>query len=164
MALLSSDKILEMLPSLFELNLNNAVDIYRKLEKIFAFDEGFIYFANPDSLQLKSSYKKHANYELDKVFPISGEVKKFVFDKKGKICSQTDDFVDVIELKGSRQNSFLVSKISIRSTVFGVVVLSKREDNFFSQEDLFILNSVSSILSYVFARAENSVELNSWFF
>ena len=156
MALLSSDKILEMLPSLFELNLNNAVDIYRKLEKIFAFDEGFIYFANPDSLQLKSSYKKHANYELDKVFPISGDVKKFVFDKKGKICSQTDDFVDVIELKGSRQNSFLVSKISIRSTVFGVIVLSKREDNFFSQEDLFILNSVSSILSYVLKDAELS--------
>lgn len=156
MALLSSDKILRLLPSLFELNLNNSVDVFKKLEKILAFDEGFIYYANPDSLQLKSSYKQHANYELEQTFAISGEVKNFIFNKNGKVCTQDDKLIETIELKGSRQGSFIVSKISIRSTVFGIIVLSKREANFYTFEDLSILESVASILSYVLKDAELS--------
>ena len=58
MTLLSPEKIIEYLPCLFETNLKGQVDIFKKLEKILIFDEGFIYFANPDSLQLKYSYKK----------------------------------------------------------------------------------------------------------
>lgn len=57
MALLSSEKILKLVPSLFETDINNSADVFRKLEKILIFDEGFIYFLNPDSLQLKYTYK-----------------------------------------------------------------------------------------------------------
>ena len=73
MALISADKIVEYLPSLFETDLNGEVDIFRKLEKILCFDEGFIYFANPDSLQLKYSYKKHKDYKIESVFDLKKE-------------------------------------------------------------------------------------------
>ena len=58
MPLLSPDKILKFLPSLFELNLSSdkaGIEIFRKLEKLLIFDEGFIFYTNPDSLQLKNS-------------------------------------------------------------------------------------------------------------
>jgi len=55
MALLSSEEILKLVPSLFDLDLER--DIFRKLEKVLIFDEGFIYYANPDSLHLIKSLK-----------------------------------------------------------------------------------------------------------
>lgn len=156
MALLTPDEILKLLPSLFEVDMSSGVNIFRKLEKVFIFDEGFIYYANPDSLQLKFSYKKHSNYEIDKVFPISGTIKDFVFKKDGKITDGDDKLVETMELKGSRQNSYLVSKIFIKSTVFGIIVLSKREENFYSKQDLEALNTLSAIISYLLKDSELS--------
>lgn len=154
--LLSTDKILEYIPELFQTNLKGEVDIFRKLEKVLIFDEGFIYFANPESLQLKYSYKNHKGYELETVFPLNKKLKEFVFSKEGKIFSDDDDLVSAIELKGSRQNSYIVSKLNIKSTVFGLIVLSKREKDFYKKEDLFALNACSSILSYVLKDQELS--------
>ena len=156
MALLTSDEILKLLPSLFEVDMSSGVNIFRKLEKVFIFDEGFIYYANPDSLQLKFSYKKHSNYEIDKVFPISGTIKDFVFKKDGKITDGDDKLVETMELKGSRQNSYLVSKIFIKSTVFGIIALSKREENFYKTQDLDALNTLSAVISYLLKDAELS--------
>ena len=159
MPLLSPDKILKFLPSLFELNLSSdkaGIEIFRKLEKLLIFDEGFIFYTNPDSLQLKYSYKKHANYCIDKVFPFGSEHKKFIFSKDGKLCNQKDSIVKLIELTGSRLNSFIISKISIKSTVFGMVILAKREESYYKTEDLDALNAASSILSYIIKDLELS--------
>ena len=132
MPILTPEKILKLVPTLFEINLNSSntgVNIFRKLEKMLVFDEGFIYFVNPDSLQLKYSYKKHANYEIEKTFQMSKELKEFIFAKDGDVFNDEAELINAIELQGSRQKSYLVSKISIKSTVFGIIVLSKREEN-----------------------------------
>ena len=50
------EQTLKLIPSLFEINLNtdkSGVLIFEKLSKILDFDEAFIYFLNPESLQLK---------------------------------------------------------------------------------------------------------------
>ena len=154
MALLTSDKILKLVPSLFEIDLNSGVNIFRKLEKILIFDEGFIYYANPDSLQLKYSYKNHSNYDLETTFKLNTELKKFIFSKNGKLCGDNDNLIETIELKGSRQKSYIISKIFLKSTVFGIIVLSKREENFYSEEDLSILDAISAILSYLLKDVE----------
>lgn len=156
MALLTSDKILKLIPSLFETDLNSERHLFKNFEKILSFDEGFIYYANPDSLQLKYSYKKHANYEKEATFKLNSDLKKFIFSKTGEITDETSDLVKTIELEGTSQKSYLVSKISIKSTVFGVVVLSKREKNFYKQEDLDALDAVSSVLSYLLKDVELS--------
>ena len=156
MALLTSDKILKLIPSLFETDLNSERHLFKNFEKILSFDEGFIYYANPDSLQLKYSYKKHANYEKEATFKLKSDLKKFIFSKNGEITNETSDLVEALELKGSSQKSYLVSKISIKSTVFGIVVLSKREKNFYKQEDLDALDAVSSVFSYLLKDVELS--------
>lgn len=156
MALLTSEKILKLIPSLFETDLNSERHLFKNFEKILAFDEGFIYYANPDSLQLKHTYKKHANYEIESVFCLNSELKKFIFSKEGIITDENSDLIKTIELKGNSQKSYLVSKISIKSTVFGIVVLSKREKNFYKPEDLDALDAVSSVLSYLLKDVELS--------
>ena len=156
MALLTSEKILKLIPSLFETDLNSERHLFKNFEKILPFDEGFIYYANPDSLQLKHTYKKHANYEIESVFCLNSELKKFIFSKEGIITDENSDLIKTIELKGNSQKSYLVSKISIKSTVFGIVVLSKREKNFYKQEDLDALDAVSSVLSYLLKDVELS--------
>lgn len=156
MALLTSEKILKLIPSLFETDLNSERHLFKNFEKILPFDEGFIYYANPDSLQLKHTYQKHANYEIESVFCLNSELKKFIFSKDGIITDENSDLIKTIELKGNSQKSYLVSKISIKSTVFGIVVLSKREKNFYKQEDLDALDAVSSVLSYLLKDVELS--------
>ena len=156
MALLTSEKILKLIPLLFETDLNSERHLFKNFEKILSFDEGFIYYANPDSLQLKYSYKKHANYEKEATFKLNSDLKKFIFSKNSEITDETSDLVKTIKLEGSSQKSYLISKIFIKSTVFGIVVLSKREKNFYKQDDLDALDAVSSVLSYLLKDVELS--------
>lgn len=156
MPIVSSDKLLKILPSLFTVDYSSGVDIFRKLEKILMFDEGFIYFLNPDSLQLKYTYKNHSNYEIDKTFKLNSNLKHVAFSKEGKIFDASYEFLEAVELEGSRQKSYLLSKISIKSTVFGIILLSKREDGFYSNADLDALNAVSSVFSYILKDMELS--------
>ena len=157
MVLLSNKSFLEKLPEFFEIDLSqNSGVLFRKLEQLFVFDEAFIYYANPDSLQLKFSYKNHANYEKEKSFSLPTAVKPFIFNKSGKITDDNDELINALELNGSRQKSYLISKISIKSTVFGIILLSKREAAYYNDEDLCALNSVASIISYILKDVELS--------
>ena len=84
------ENFLKLIPSLFEINLNTDKDgsvIFKKLADIISFDEGFIYFLNPDSLQLKYSFKEHRNYKINEVFPITGSIKQKLFSKEGAILT-----------------------------------------------------------------------------
>ena len=156
MALLTSDKILKLIPSLFETDLNSERHLFKNFEKVLLFDEGYIFYANPESLQLKYSYKKHANYEIDSTFDSTGDLKKYIFSKESTILDETAPLIKTIGLNGTSQKSYIVSKIFIKSTVFGIVVLSKREKNFYKQEDLDALSVISSVLSYLLKDLELS--------
>lgn len=156
MPILTSDKALEYMPSLFETDIKGDINIFQKLEKLLIFDEGFIFYANPDSLQLKFSYKKHPNYNIDDTFDINKSLKDFIFSKESKILSDDDNLIKAIELKGSKQSSYIVAKLCIKSTVFGIIVLSKREKNYYAESDLDTLNASASILSYILKDSELS--------
>lgn len=150
---------IKVIPTLFEIDLNSDKSgsvIFDKITQILKFDEGFIYFANPDSLQLKYSYKNHANYKINALFPIGGSIKKKVFDKNGEILNQRTDFLKVVGLDKLNKKSYLLAKISIKSTVFGVILLANKEHNAYSKEDLATLEACAGILSYVLKDMELS--------
>mgnify|MGYP003290787723 CR=1 FL=1 len=52
--------------------------------------------------------------------------------------------------------SYIIAKIFIKSTVFGIILLSKKEHNFYTEENLSILEASASILSYVLKDVELS--------
>ena len=156
MTTVSSDEILKILPSLFDIDFNGSMPLFRKLDKFLIFDEGFIYYANPDSLQLKYSYKKHSEYNIDSVFNLDSNLKKFIFSKNGKILDDSAKLINALNLSQFNQKSFLVAKISIKSTVFGIIVLAKYEADFYKKADLEALEAGSAILSYVLKDIELS--------
>ena len=160
MALLSMEKVLKYIPELFETDIKGQIDIFRKLEKILMFDEGFIYYTNPDSLQLKYSYKKHNDYELESVYKITGKVKEFVFNKKSAVSEKNTDVNDIINIlqlsKITGCKSFIVSKMQIKSTVFGIIVLASSKPNTYGKEDIDVLSAACSVLSYILKDMELS--------
>lgn len=147
------------IPDLFEIDLNadkSGSVIFEKLASVLKFDEGFIYFTNPDSLHLKYTYKKHSNYKINDTFPLNHKTKKEVFDKGGKILANGDDFLKIIGLEKLNKKSYLMAKISIKSTVFGIILLANKEHGAYTQEDLALLEAAASILSYVLKDMELS--------
>lgn len=149
----------EKIPSLFEINLNSdksGQTIFEKLSTIIKFDEGFIYFLNPDSLQLKYSYKNHSNYKTDTIFEFTSTDKKKLFDKSGGILSPEHKFLKLVNLDRLNKKSYILAKISIKSTVFGVILLAKKERNFYSENDLHVLEAAACILSYILKDMELS--------
>ena len=156
MSLLSADKILEYIPSLFETDLKGEIDIFKKLEKILLFDEGYIFFTNTNSLQLKYSYRSNENYQIDNIFYFDDKIKDFIFSKKGGIFSNNESLVKILKRKNLTQQSFIVAKLCIKSTVFGLLILSKKESNFYNNDDLSALCAASSIISYILKDEELS--------
>ena len=159
MSKVSLDETLKIIPSLFELNLNNDKGgkyIFEKISQIIEFDEAFIYFLNPESLQLKYSYKEHKNYKTDSIFKFSDSLKKQLFNKDGQILLPESEFVKTVGLSDLKKKSYILAKISIKSTIFGVILLAKKEYEFYKNEDLTILNAITSVLSYVLKDVELS--------
>ena len=150
---------IDTIPDLFEIDLNSDKSgsvIFEKLSTILKFDEGFIYFTNPDSLHLKYTYKEHSNYKINDSFPLNPKTKKEVFSKEGKILANGDDFLKIVGLEKLNKKSYLMAKISIKSTVFGIILLANKEHGAYSKEDLNLLEAAASILSYVLKDMELS--------
>ncbi len=156
MALLTPNKILEYIPSLFETNIKGEIDIFEKLKNIIDFDEGYIYYLNPESLQLKYIYKTSQKCKLNDVFEFDKVTKKFLFNKDGKIFKNSDKLIKTIKLEGNSCSSYIVSKLSIKSTVFGIIVLAKKELDFYDKSDIDALCAATSILAYILKDAELS--------
>lgn len=156
---MSAEDFIKLLPSLFEVNINTDDSghiIFSKLSSLLDFDEGFIYFLNLDSLQLKYSYKKHAGYALDSIFPIPKSCRSLLFAKEGNIISQDNKLLDITKLDKLNKKSYIYAKISIKSTVFGLILLAKKERDYYKNEDLDILNASACILSYLLKDMELS--------
>ncbi len=159
MSKLTSDKFLKLIPSLFEINLNSdksGSTIFTKLEQVIGFDEGFIYFLNPESLQLKYTYKTHSNYKINDTFKLSPKLKNSIYTKDSEILSPDSEFIKVVGLSELKKKSYILAKISIKSTVFGVILLAKKEIGYYKEADLDVLNAAACILSYVLKDLELS--------
>ena len=154
MALLSTEKFIKYIPELFTTNVQGEIDIFKKLEKILSFDYGYIYFVNPDSIQLKYCYK--SDCKPDTVYNITNDIKNFIFNNEGAILNDDDKLPQVLELSSDSKKSFIISKLMIKSTVFGLIVLAKKENKFYKNDDLAVLNAASSIISYILKDKELS--------
>ena len=101
MAKKNLEEILKIIPTMFEINLNSDKEgkfIFEKLSEILDFDECFIYFLNPESLQLKYSFKQHANYKINDIFSIDANQSKKMFSKSGEIIIPESDFIKMVGL------------------------------------------------------------------
>ena len=83
-------------------------------------------------------------------------LKKFIFSCTGAMFDSNSDLVKLLRLDELEQNSYIISKILIKSTVFGIIILTKKESDFYNKTDLEALDAASAILSYILKDMELS--------
>lgn len=155
MAKLNEKELLKGLPSLFRINLKSdkeGVNIFQKLSEIFEFDFGYVYYLNPDTVQLKYS---NINKELiDSTYKISKSDMSFLYSDKGCILDEKSSIIKSLNFIGGK--SYILHKLGIGQTIFGFIVLGSKAENVYTQDDLELLKTCNSILSYVIKDLELS--------
>ena len=155
---ISYTDVYNVFPSFFETNLNEksgAESIFENLGKIFEFDDAFIYFANPESLQLKFSFNEYQTYATDITFPFNPRQKKLIFSEDNYITDCNHQIIKMLKLEEPKRQ-YLIVKLIIRSTVFGIIVLSKKNGAPYNADDLATLKTCACMISYVIKDMELS--------
>lgn len=140
---------IKYLPELFDNQLQfeaQTAGIFDPLKKIIDFDEAYIFFLNPDSIKLEYMFNSNMNYSLDETFSISDSVKKTLFSSENLVMDSADELIKILGLENNK--SFLTSKLIIRNTVYGFVLLCKKEEFFYKPENIDIATAAGAIISY----------------
>ena len=152
---IDNKELLNILPSFFKINLKSDRDgkgIFDKLSEVFDYEVGYIYYLNPDSVQLKYS---SVNKELkDTVSKPSKKDMEFLYSAKGKLLDGKNSIIKSLGFVGGK--SYLLHKLSVGQTVFGFIILGSTKENLYTEDDLQTLQTCNSIISYVIKDLELS--------
>lgn len=155
MAKLNSSELVKYIPSFFKINLKDdkkGLSVFEKLSDVLFFDYGYIYYLNPESVQLKYS---SVNEELlETIYKMSKKNMEFLYSVNGDILDEKSSIIKSLNFIGCK--SFLLHKLSVSNTVFGIVILASKNENEYNKGDLDVLRVCNSILSYVIKDLELS--------
>lgn len=142
-------KAIENLSGFFDVQLQYdpfGAGIFEPLRKIIDFDQCYIFFFNPNSIKLKYLFGKDRTYSINKEFKIDDNVKKELFISSNLILNQQNEIIKLLKINDFR--SFITSKLIIKNAVFGVVLMCKKEESFYNKDDLKVVTSIGTIVSY----------------
>ena len=136
---------LNLIPKLFsvEFSLNKGEAFFKMLKKVIDFEDCYIFLLNSEDVQLKLAHNNQSNIEPDKTVDISTNLAKKLFENKSEILGKKSD---LIKLLGLNSENYLVSKLAIRETIFGFLLVGRPHE--FKKNDLTIIDSITSVLSY----------------
>jgi len=155
MTKLIDDELLKFLPEFFKINLNkdnSGVTVFQKLKKIFNFDSAYIFYLNPDTVQLKYSYTN--SDMIESVFKISKKDMELLYSDKNFILDESSSIIKSLNFIGMK--SYLLSKLSVGETIYGFILLGSKTKDEYSKKDLNSINICASIISYVIKDLELS--------
>lgn len=136
---------LNLIPKLFsvEFSLNNGEAFFKMLKKVIDFEDCYVFLLNSENIQLKLTHNSQSDISPDKTVDISTNLAKKLFENKSEILGKKSD---LIKLLGLNSENYLVSKLAIRETVFGFLLVGRPHE--FKKNDLTIIDSITSVLSY----------------
>lgn len=136
---------LNLIPKLFsvEFSLNNGEAFFKMLKKVIDFEDCYVFLLNSEDIQLKLTHNSQSDISPDKTVDISTNLAKKLFENKSEILGKKSD---LIKLLGLNSENYLVSKLAIRETVFGFLLVGRPHE--FKKNDLTIIDSITSVLSY----------------
>lgn len=120
------------------------------LKEIIDFDYGALYYVNADRINLKidKTYIDQNIYKNEQIFfDISEKTRKLLFNKESIIFDQNSPVAKDIKLN-NKNAKFIISKLMIRDTIFGFIVLVNFDNKDFDKEDLEILEAFCSVAAY----------------
>lgn len=136
---------LNLIPKLFsvEFSLNNGEAFFKMLKKVIDFEDCYVFLLNSEDIQLKLTHNNQSDIEPDKTVDISKNLAKKLFENKSEILGQKSELISLLGLKSE---NYLISKLAIRETVFGFLLVGRPHE--FKKTDLTIIDSITSVLSY----------------
>lgn len=136
---------LNLIPKLFsvEFSLNNGEAFFKMLKIVIDFEDCYVFLLNSEDVQLKLAHNNQSDIEPDKTVDISTNLAKKLFENKSEILGKKSD---LIKLLGLNSENYLISKLAIRETVFGFLLVGRPHE--FKKNDLTIIDSITSVLSY----------------
>lgn len=136
---------LNLIPKLFsvEFSLNNGEAFFKMLKKVIDFEDCYVFLLNSEDIQLKLAHNNQSNIEPDKTVDISTNLAKKLFENKSEILGKKSKLISLLGLKSE---NYLISKLAIRETVFGFLLVGRPHE--FKKTDLTIIDSITSVLSY----------------
>ena len=136
---------LNLIPILFsvEFSLNNGEAFFKMLKKVIDFEDCYVFLLNSEDIQLKLAHNNQSNIEPDKTVDISTNLAKKLFENKSEILGKKSELISLLGLKSE---NYLISKLAIRETVFGFLLVGRPHE--FKKNDLTIIDSITSVLSY----------------
>lgn len=154
---LTSEEVLRVIPSFFETNLNtdiSAATVFERISQIFDYEQAYIYYLNPAGAQLKFSANVDNEYIIDSIFELPQRVMETMYKDGGYLLDENSPIIQALKIIGCK--SFMLQKLGIGSTVFGFLILAKKQSKFYNEIDLNVLKSCTSILSYLIKDLELS--------
>lgn len=140
-------KLVNSLPAFLDSGIDSKLNhfgIFEEIKKLINFDESYIYFLNPENIQLKYS-DINSSAQIAENIQINANLKNELFSTKNAVVAADNKLIKLLNLKNE---SFLIIKLIIKNSVYGLVILSKSEPNFYSEEDLQISSAIGSIIAY----------------
>ena len=136
---------LNLIPKLFsvEFSLNNGEAFFKMLKKVIDFEDCYVFLLNSENIQLKLTHNNQSDIEPDKTVDISTNLAKKLFENKSEILGKKSELISLLGLKSE---NYLISKLAIRETVFGFLLVGRPHE--FKKNDLTIIDGITSVLSY----------------
>ena len=136
-------------------------NIFANAKSIIDYDIALVYYVNDERLTLKYKQINKNEKELKKpedVILLDKFLKKNIFETANSIENEKSAIIKNLKLQ-IKNASYIVTKLYIKSVIFGVLILIKKDEPKYEQEDLKIAQSLGSVVSY----AIKDVELSNVF-
>lgn len=135
--------------------------IFSEINDVINFDYALIYYVNDERATLKftkNNRKDDFIIKLGDYVQLSDLIKKNFFENKDYILDEKSSFIKSLNLD-IKNSSYIVTKLSIKSVVFATMILIKKDEKFYNDEDLEIAKTLGSVISY----AIKDIELSNVF-
>ena len=136
---------LKLIPKLFSVkfSLNNGEAFFEVLKKVIDFNDSYVFLLNSEDIQLKLAFNSKINIKPNETVDITQGLAKKLFENSADILNSNSDLIKLLNLKSA---NYLISKLAIRETVFGFLLIGRPHE--FKQTDITIIDSITSVLSY----------------
>lgn len=139
----SDNNLIQKIPQLFSVDItsNNCEVFFEKIKEILNFKKYYVFLLNSEDIQLK--YTNDKALKENEIFEISSFLAKRLFLNKSEKIDKNSDLIKLLDLK---EENYLISKLCLKNTIYGFVLLANKNE--YTDSDIEKLEAITSILSY----------------
>ena len=139
----SDNNLIQKIPQLFSVDItsNNCEVFFEKIKEILNYKKYYVFLLNSEDIQLK--YTNDKALKENEIFEISSFLAKRLFLNKSEKIDKNSDLIKLLDIK---DENYLISKLCLKNTIYGFVLLANKNE--YTDSDIEKLEAITSILSY----------------